>query len=63
MREVEGENTALCPHCGIDALIGDASGLPVTDAAFLLEMHAHWFKKATTFTAAELAAIAGRNEV
>ena len=48
--------TALCPHCGIDALIGDASGLPVTDATFLSEMHAHWFKKVSTVSAAELAA-------
>ena len=61
VRRDENE-TALCPHCGIDSLIGNASGLPVTDPAFLSEMHAHWFEKFETFTAAELAAIVGRNE-
>ena len=35
--------TALCPKCGIDSVIGDASGLPVTDAAFLDKMNSHWF--------------------
>lgn len=34
--------TALCPHCGIDSVIGDRSGFPVTEE-FLRTMHAHWF--------------------
>lgn len=34
--------TALCPHCGIDSVIGDASGFPVT-VEFLGRMRAHWF--------------------
>ena len=34
--------TALCPHCGIDSVIGSASGYPVT-AEFLTAMKAHWF--------------------
>lgn len=34
--------TARCPHCGIDAVIGDASGLPI-EKPFLEAMHAHWF--------------------
>jgi hypothetical protein len=34
--------TALCPKCGIDAVLGDASGFPVTDK-FLRTMHRHWF--------------------
>lgn len=34
--------TALCPHCGIDAVIGDASGYPLTKE-FLNRMHEHWF--------------------
>ena len=34
--------TALCPHCGIDSVIGSASGYPVTPE-FLLAMHRHWF--------------------
>ena len=39
----EDDGTALCPKCGIDSVIGDASGEPVTDKAFLAEMRAYWF--------------------
>ena len=35
--------TALCPECGIDSVIGDASPFPATDPAFLYSMHARWF--------------------
>jgi hypothetical protein len=35
--------TALCPHCGIDAVLGDASPVPAADPAFLTRMHGHWF--------------------
>ncbi len=38
----DGADTALCQLCGIDSVIGDACGLPLTPA-FLAEMHAHWF--------------------
>lgn len=34
--------TALCPGCGIDSLIGDQSGYPITDE-FLQTMRMHWF--------------------
>lgn len=34
--------TALCPYCGVDAVIGDASTYPLTPA-FLESMRAHWF--------------------
>jgi hypothetical protein len=34
--------TALCPHCGIDSVIGSASGFPVTPV-FLMRMRSHWF--------------------
>jgi hypothetical protein len=34
--------TALCPNCGIDALIGDAAGFPL-DQSSLRRMNAHWF--------------------
>jgi hypothetical protein len=34
---------AVCPRCGIDSVIGDASGLPVAEPAFLDEMNRHWF--------------------
>lgn len=36
--------TAICPHCGIDSVIGDASGLPVTKE-FLDQMHERWFTR------------------
>jgi hypothetical protein len=38
----EGGQTALCPKCGIDSVIGSKSGYPIT-SAFLEKMHAHWF--------------------
>jgi hypothetical protein len=34
--------TAMCPHCGIDSVIGSASGFAVDDA-FLRRMQQHWF--------------------
>ena len=34
--------TALCPSCGIDSVIGDASGYPITPE-FLSRMKKHWF--------------------
>src|SRR5262245_63477633 len=40
---VDEENvTAVCPECGIDSVIGSASGYPITDA-FLGQMRRHWF--------------------
>jgi hypothetical protein len=33
---------ALCPRCGIDSVIGSASGYPITKD-FLRKMHQHWF--------------------
>jgi hypothetical protein len=40
---IDDEKTALCPDCGVDSVIGDASGYPVEDKDFLLEMHGMWF--------------------
>ena len=41
---VEDESgTALCPHCGVDAVIGSASGFPVADANFIRAMRERWF--------------------
>lgn len=41
---VEDEcGTALCPHCGVDAVIGSASGFPVSDANFIRAMRERWF--------------------
>ncbi len=39
----EGGDTALCPQCGIDSVLGTASGFPVLDPAFLRAMHGKWF--------------------
>ena len=37
----EAEDTAICPMCGIDAVLPDASGLPVTEIRYL--EHMHWY--------------------
>ena len=34
--------TALCPKCGIDSVIGSRSGFPINQA-FLQKMHQKWF--------------------
>ncbi len=34
--------TAVCPYCGIDAVIGQSSGYPITEE-FLLKMKKYWF--------------------
>lgn len=38
----DDEQTALCPRCGIDSVIGSAAGFPLTKE-FLHEMCEHWF--------------------
>jgi len=38
----DGE-TALCPRCGVDAVIGSGSGYPVDDEDFLRAMYLEWF--------------------
>ena len=35
--------TIVCPECGIDCIIGDASGLPVTDTDFIIICSEAWF--------------------
>jgi len=35
--------TALCPRCGIDSVIGDQSGYEIS-ASFLAKMHSYWFR-------------------
>ena len=35
-------DTALCPKCGVDAVIGESSGYPITKE-FLKEMNEYWF--------------------
>jgi hypothetical protein len=39
---VDDENTAVCPFCGIDSIIGVSSGFPITKN-FLMKMHNVWF--------------------
>ena len=40
---IEDESgTALCPYCGIDSVIGESSGYPLT-REFLAEMQQYWF--------------------
>lgn len=40
---IDGVNvTALCPECGIDSVIGSASGYPI-ERVFLQLMRTHWF--------------------
>ena len=40
----EGSGTAFCPKCGIDSVLPDKSGLPITEE-FLSSMHEEWFEK------------------
>jgi hypothetical protein len=39
----DGGDTALCPRCGIDAVLGDNAGFPL-DAGFLRAMQKRWFE-------------------
>lgn len=36
------DGTAVCPYCGIDSIIGESSGFPITKE-FLLKMNEYWF--------------------
>ncbi|MPT10094.1 MAG: cytoplasmic protein [Comamonas sp.] len=38
----EGDGTALCPKCGIDAVLGSASSAQI-NTRFLRSMHKKWF--------------------
>lgn len=42
-QRTDAGKTAICPECGIDSVLGSASGYPLTQQ-FLLEMRAHWFE-------------------
>jgi hypothetical protein len=39
---IDDGQTALCPKCEIDSVIGTASRFPIT-REFLMRMHDHWF--------------------
>ena len=34
--------TAICPKCGVDSVLGDKAGFPLT-REFLAKMQRHWF--------------------
>ena len=36
------EDTALCPYCCVDSVIGESSGFPITKK-FLKKMNEYWF--------------------
>lgn len=40
--EEGAQDTAICPHCDIDAVLGSASGHDIT-AELLSRMHDRWF--------------------
>lgn len=40
---IDDDGTALCPRCGVDSVLGSASGYPAGDPQFLEAMHARWF--------------------
>lgn len=40
---IDKGQTALCPHCGIDSVLGSRSGYPVADPKFLRRMCDRWF--------------------
>jgi hypothetical protein len=40
----DDNSTLLCPFCGIDSVIGSASGYPIS-VEFLDEMGRHWFNR------------------
>jgi hypothetical protein len=44
---IDANQTALCPRCGIDAVLGSSSGHIINDA-FLRRMHMHWFATSGT---------------
>ena len=40
--EEGGGETALCPYCGIDAVLGESLRFPI-DEKFLTKMNEYWF--------------------
>lgn len=39
---IDNGQTGMCPYCGIDALIADASGMKITDS-MLIDLYMHYF--------------------
>jgi hypothetical protein len=44
----ETGQTALCPRCGIDSVLGSASGYPI-NREFLQKMNEYWFQRTIIF--------------
>lgn len=40
--DCDRQGTALCPYCGVDSVIGESAGFPLTDE-FLRQMKEYWF--------------------
>ena len=38
----DASGTAICPYCGVDSIIGEHSGYPITED-FLRRMRQYWF--------------------
>ncbi|WP_144006705.1 hypothetical protein [Pelomonas sp. KK5] len=38
------KQTAMCPHCGAEAVLGDKSGFPI-HPNFLMKMNEAWFQR------------------
>lgn len=47
------EQTAICAHCNVDAILPDKSGYPLT-TEFLTKMHNYWMEAYKEYTATEL---------
>lgn len=45
---IDQGSTALCPHCGIDSVLPEAAGYPLTQQ-FLKQMESYWFGQGTTY--------------
>ncbi len=43
---IDKDQTALCPRCSIDSIIGESSGFPITEE-FLEKMRDRWFSVLT----------------
>lgn len=48
IEEKDGLETALCPYCGVDSVIGKASGFPIT-RTFLADMFGLWFGRTSSY--------------
>ncbi len=42
--ERDGQKTAFCHFCPVDAVIGNASSSPITDEDYIKECGAYWFE-------------------